>query len=83
MGHLLLILEYGASMLPLTLQPMQSMYIYTTDFGPKQIIQKYSVLEMMQTQPNMTFLKNILQCFLIGETIFTPLSVTNCFSQGL
>ena len=65
-GHLLLLLECGTSILLFTLQPMEYMYIYTTASYLKQMIQKDSVLEMTQTQPNITFLKNIPQCYLSG-----------------
>ena len=51
MGHLLLILEHGTSLLPFTMQPMEFMHIHTTASDLKKMIQKDSVLEMTKTQP--------------------------------
>ena len=48
MYHLLLILEFGASMLPFTLQTMESIHIQITVSDLRQIIPKDSVLEMIQ-----------------------------------
>ena len=54
---------------------MEFMYIHTNASNLNQIIQKDSALGIIHTQPNMTFLKDILQCYMSGETIFTPLLV--------
>ena len=66
MGHLLLLLEFGTSLFPFTIQPMYFLYIRIIASDLNQIIQEDSVLEMTQTQPNMTFLKNIIQCYMGG-----------------
>ena len=55
-----MLLECGTSLLQYNLKPMEYMYICTNDSEP---------------QPTMTFLKNILQLYMSGETIFKPLSV--------
>ena len=62
-------------MLPFNSKPMEYTPIDNTDSYLKQMITKYSFMEMTQTQPNTPFLKNVLQCYLNGETIFTPLLV--------
>ena len=75
MGHLLLLLQYGTSLLPFTLKLIEYMYIHNTTSDLRQMIQNDSVTEIAKTQPNMTFLKNILQRYLIEETGFTMLLV--------
>ena len=74
MVHLLLLLEYGTSLLPLTLQPMAFMYNHATDSYLKQIIQKDSVLEMTQTRPNKTSLKIITMLSEWGKNMYAALS---------
>ena len=75
MGHILLLLECGTIILPSNLQPMEYISVHTTASYMRQTIKKDSVLETTQTQPNMTFLQNILQCYLSGETRFILLLV--------
>ena len=43
------------------------MYIHTTASDPKQTIQKDPVLEMTQTQPNMTFLKKFYNAIWVDK----------------
>ena len=54
-------------MVKLTLQPMEYMSIHTNPSDLKQIIPNDAVLEMTQTQPNTTFLKQFYNSIWVGK----------------
>ena len=68
---------------PLTMQPMEYMYIHTNASYLSQMIQKDSVTEMTQTQPNTKLLKNSTMLSDSGNNVYTTISNRICFPQLL